>query len=117
MSFGPLRALVLSLNQSAHGVPATVTRPAPDSTPIVTTVLWPTAAPLDEAQPYGADFRRKSPRRVMAIPRVDVATCAIGTVVVAPEQLDGTNVTWRVDALDRVEADTWRAIVMVAPTA
>lgn len=115
MSFGPLRSLVLSVNQAVHGVAATVTRPAPDGTPIETTVLWPSVAPVEDSQPYGTDFSRKGPRRVMAIPKVDVATLPIGTLIVAPEQIDGTNKNWRVDALDRSEADTWRAIVMLAP--
>lgn len=116
MSFGPVRALVLTLNQSVHGVPATVTRVAPASTtPITTTVLWPSAPPLQEDPAYGVDFSRKGPRRVMAISRVDVPTLPIGSTVVAPEQPDGANVTWRVDGLERIEANTWRAIVMLAP--
>ena len=115
MSFGPVRALVLSLNQSVHGVPATVTRPSPDDTPITTTVLWPSAVPNQEDQPYGLDLGRKGPRRVMAISRADVPSLPMGTTIVAPEQPDGANVTWRVDGLERVEADTWRAIVMLAP--
>ncbi len=116
MSFASLRTLVLSLNQSAHGVSATVTRVAPsDTTPITTTVLWPSAQPLQEDPAYGLDLGRKAPRRVMAISRADVPTLPMGTTVVAPEQPDGTNMTWRVDGMERVEADTWRAIVMVAP--
>lgn len=107
---------MLALNQSVHGVPATVTRVAPASTtPIATTVLWPSALPLQEDFAYGVDFSRKGPRRVMAISRVDVPTLPIGSAVVAPEQPGGSNVTWRVDGIERVEADTWRAIVMVAP--
>jgi hypothetical protein len=35
VSFGSLRALAFGINQAVHGVPATVTRPAPDNTPIV----------------------------------------------------------------------------------
>ena len=116
MSFGSLRALVLSLNQSTHGVPATITRVAPASTaPIATTVIWPSAVPLQEDQPYGVDFSRKGPRRVMAIPRVDVDSLPAGSIIVAPEQPDGANKTWRVEVMERVEADTWRAIVMLAP--
>lgn len=116
MPSAELRALVLSVNQSVHGVPATVTRVAPASTtPITTTVLWPSATPLQEDQPYGLELARKGPRRVMAVPRVDVDSLPMGSLIVAPEQPGGTNVTWRVDGMERVEADTWRAIVMVAP--
>lgn len=115
MTFGPLRSLVLSLNQAAHGVAATVTRPAPDSTPISTTGIWAQTAPLEDAQPYGTMLQRRDPRRVMAIPRADVPTMPIGTTVVAPETIGGTNKTWRVESLERTEGDHWRVILRTAP--
>lgn len=112
MNFGPLRSLVLSINQAVHGVAATVTRPAPDNAPIETTGIWQ-VAPLEEQQPFGTDFRRVEPRRVMVLSRADVPTIPRGTVIVAPETLDGVDKTWKVDGLDRTEGDHWRAIVVL----
>lgn len=113
MTFGPLRSLVLSLNQATHGVTATVTRPAPDNTPIATTGIWE-VAPKDDSQPYGTDFRKVDRRRVMALARADLPTLPRGTTIVAPETLDGENKTWVVDGLERVDADTWRVIVLLS---
>jgi hypothetical protein len=107
----PLRSLAFSLNLSAHGVDATVTRPAPDNTPIVTTGIW--LQPLEESRPYGTDFQRREPRRVLVLPRANVPTLPRGSAVVAPETRGGTPITWRVDGFDRaVDPDYWRAIVV-----
>jgi hypothetical protein len=35
-----------------------------------------------------------------------------GTSVVAPEQAGATAKTWKVDGLERVEADAWRVILV-----
>jgi len=115
MDLGPLRTLALEINLAAHGVSATVTRPAPDDTPVSTTGIWYTQ-PLDETRPFGTDFQRREPRRVMALPRADLSTLPRGTTIVAPETIGGTDKTWVVDGLERVEADTWRAIVRQAET-
>ena len=50
MDLGPLRTLALEINLAAHGVSATVTRPAPDDTPVSTTGIWYTQR-LDETRP------------------------------------------------------------------
>lgn len=113
MDLGPLRTLALELNLAAHGVTATVTRPAPDSTPVTTTGIWHTA-PLEEQRPVGTDFQRRDPRRVLALPRSALATLPRGTTIVAPETIGGDDKTWTVDGLERVEGDTWRAIVKLA---
>ena len=63
MDLGPLRALTLSLNWATHGVPATVTRPAPDDTAIATRVIWVT--PLTEE--VGFDLQRAEPRRIASL--------------------------------------------------
>ena len=52
----------------------------------------------------------------MALPRADLSTLPRGTTIVAPETIGGTDKTWVVDGLERVEADTWRAIVRQAET-
>ena len=113
MDLGPLRTLALSLNLGAHGVPATVTRPAPDDTPVVTTGIWITT-PLEDPQPYGMDFQRAEPRRVMALPRSALASLPRETVIVAADTIGGATKTWRVDSLDRTDADVVRVILVAA---
>lgn len=94
----------------AFGVPAVVTRPAPDNTPISTTVAW--LPPLTEDVPAGVEFGRREAIRVLAIDKGDVATVPRGTTIVAPLELDGDDVTWRVEAVVRVEDDCVRVIVI-----
>jgi hypothetical protein len=112
MDLGGLRALALDLNVSAHGVDATVTRPAPDNAPIQTRGIWVTT-PLEEPRAYGTDFQRREPRRVLALARSAVPTLPRGTTVVAAETIDGTVKTFRVDGLDpMVVPEQWRAILI-----
>lgn len=113
MDLGPFRALVVDLNFDAHGVPATVTRPAPNDTPITTRVLWVTAD--TELVPSGGEFQRRDPIRVAALRRDQVPTVPEGTEIVAPEQSGGPDVTWRVEATLRVEAGLTRVIVIEEP--
>jgi hypothetical protein len=112
VNFGPLRSLVLELNQAAHGVNATVTRPAPDNAPIATKGIW-RVAPLDERQPYGTDFHNRVPRRVFVLSRSDVPTLPRGTVVVAPEVMGGADKTWKVDGLEPTEGDYFLAVMLL----
>jgi hypothetical protein len=110
MSFGSLRSLVLGINQAVHGVTATITRPAPDNAPIVTTVIW-AIEPAGDGQPYGSDLHRIDSRKVLAISKADVPTLDRGTLVVAPELAGGANRTWQVEGIERSLADQWRAFV------
>lgn len=109
MDLGPLRTLALDLNFSAHGVAATVTRPAPDDDPIVTTAIWvtPTTNPL----PAGLALQRHDQRRVLALKRADVPTVPTKTLIVAPPKAGDADQTWRVDGTDRVEPDHVRVTV------
>ena len=71
-------------------------------------------APVAESVPYGTDFQRREPRRVLAVKRADVVTLPRGTVITAPEKLGGADKTWRVDGLEReIDAYYWRAIVVL----
>lgn len=104
----------LDLAFDAFGLPVTVTRPAPDTSPVATTGVW-LAPLLDERLPAGSDLQRREPRRVMAIARTSVLTSMKrNTLVSAPEELGGPDVLWRVDSLDRVEFDHWRVVLVVA---
>lgn len=101
---------------SAFGVAATVTRPAPDNAPIPTTGIWfkPGGSQQDElqTQPYGTDLRRWDSRRLIALPRSEVATLPNGTTIAAPEDADGAVKTWRVDGLaPGTDSEFWQAIV------
>lgn len=114
MDLGPLRALALDLTSSAHGVVATVTRPAPDQAPVVTRGVWITT-PLEEPRSYGTDFQRREPRRVLALPKATVPTLPRGSIVVAADVVGGSIKVWRVDGLDpQVIPEQWRAIVTEA---
>jgi hypothetical protein len=115
MNLGPLRALACELVQSAHGVPATVTRPWPDDTPVETTGVWRIAS-LEEPQPYGMDLQRREPRRIFALPRRTFESVPRGTLIVAPETSDGTAQTWRVDGIERIDPDFLRVIVVPQAT-
>lgn len=111
MDLGPTRALALDIVSSALGVAATVTRPAPDQAPIVTRGTWVTT-PLEEPRPYGTDFPRRDPRRVLALPIAAVPTLPRGTIVVALDRVGGSIKVWRVDGLDpQIVPEQWRAIV------
>jgi hypothetical protein len=97
---------------AVFGLPATVTRPAPDDTPIATTAIWVTEA-MEESRPFGTDFQRREPRRLLALPRADLATLPRGTVIAVPEMSGAASKAWRVDGLDQVDPQFWRVIVTV----
>lgn len=109
MNLGPLRALVFDLNISAHGLPVTVTPVG--EVAIVTRGIWLT--PSTEDVPGGMEFHRRDARRVMALSRATVATLPNGSLVRAPEQPGGADKTWRVDGIDRVEADHQRVVLVL----
>lgn len=113
MDLGPLRALTLSLNQSAHGVPATVTRPSPDNTPIDTRVIWLTN--VTDGVPANLELQRRDPHRVMVLSRAEVPTVPRGTYVMAPEKAGDATERWRVDGTERVDADVVHVTVVRDP--
>lgn len=97
---------------SAFGVPATVTRPAPDNTPITTTVVW--IFPTTEDQPTGAAWSRRERQRMLALNRDDVPTVPRTTTIVCPERDGEDDMTWTVDSLDSEDADHYRVLVREA---
>lgn len=111
MDLGSLRALALDLNFSAHGVPVTVTLPLEGA--IATRGIW--LVPLTEGVPGSADFQRREPKRVMALRRDEVSSVPRGTPIIAPELAGGRNRAWKVDEIDRVEADHVRVLVILDP--
>lgn len=112
MDLAALRGLVLEVNFSAHGVPAQITRPAPDDTVIPTSVIW---VPTENQQlPAGAGFGRVGPTHLMAIRLDEVATVPTGTVVLAPEPGATTAVGWKVDGIAAYNAYYVLALVVRA---
>lgn len=109
-----LRALAFGISASVQGVAATVTRPSPDDTPVITQGVW--LKELVEERPVGRDFQRREPRRLMVLPRNVLATLPRGTVIEAAEQAGVVEVkTWTVDGFaEPVEVDRWRAILVAA---
>lgn len=108
--FDGLRALALTTNLAVHGLPAIVTRPAPNDAPIPTSVIWLTTDFVD--MPQGGEFTRSTPRRVMVLSRTDVPELPLETIVQAPERpgLDPTR--WRVTDYAGLRADTHRVLVV-----
>lgn len=95
----------------AFGVPATVTRPVPDDTPIITTGIWDANGLTDDV-PSGQALTRREERRVMALARSEVPTVPKGTQIVAPPTLGDADQTWRVDGMIRVDRDLqWVAVL------
>lgn len=95
----------------AFGVPAVVTRPAPDTAPISTTAIW--LPPLEESQPVGSDWIKEDPRRRLALPRRDVPQANNGTVITAAETLGGATRTWRKDGDERSIDAEWLHVLVV----
>lgn len=114
MSYATRRAGVVARNFRTFAVDATVTRPAPDDTPIQTLrangggVLWLT--PRTEDGPVGS-FGRREARRVVALKRSEVSTCPMGTRITATDET-GTAGTWEVDAFVLDEAEHYRVSVI-----
>ncbi len=97
---------------SVGGVPATVTRPAPDDTPIATSVLWITSS-TDDA-PTGSEFTRREVHEVVGLLKADVPTLPRKTRIVAARQPGEASRTWFVDRVVVDEPDLWRALVAPA---
>lgn len=98
---------------AAFGVAATVRRPHPDP-PVEATGFW-TEPQHDEQLPYGSDMATREPRRVFVLQRAGgLTTMPRNTLIDAPEELGGAVVRWRVDGLERVEADAWRVFLVLA---
>lgn len=112
MDVAALRAVATVANFAAHAVAATVTRPAPDNAPIVTSAIW--MSPVEDRDPTQvASFHRRDPRLQMALRRDEVPTLPPGTVIVAAEPNGGPERTWRFDGHEqRADPQCWYAFVV-----
>lgn len=96
----------LSAALAAFGVPATVTPPGGDS--IETTAIW-----LPPAEP-GEGFHPAERKRVLALPVAGLDGLPSGTMLSAPETLGAEAQDWRVNEVERVDAEFYQ--VAVEPT-
>ena len=89
---------------SAFGVPAVVTRPAPDSAPITTEGIWH-EAPLET--PGGSDVgvRRREIRRHLTLSTDVVPTVPRGSLIDAPLRVGGSVFRWKVDSLAAMDSE------------
>ncbi len=96
--------------QSVFGVDATVTPPGGD--PTETKVVWlpPTTVEL----PAGEAFRRVEARRVVAVSKSEIPELPRGTIVAAPLVEGGDVGSWKVDEVQRIYEDHYRATVVEA---
>jgi hypothetical protein len=114
MDMTAVRALAQTVAASTHGVDLTVT--VPGGSPVARLKadglggIWLQHA--DEAMPVGRDFQRREPRRLMAIP-LDATLSDVprGSLVVAAPRGTSATRTWRVETVDRFDADQIRVIV------
>ncbi|MDP1570344.1 MAG: hypothetical protein Q8L86_10095 [Vicinamibacterales bacterium] len=113
-NFDTARTAAVGANFGVYGVPATVTRPAPDNAPVTCTVIN-RVEQLQERRPFGGDFQKREGRRVMSFRKSEIATqLPRGTTVVAPERKGGADKTWVIDSVDRVDAYCWHMVVTLA---
>jgi hypothetical protein len=64
--------------------------------------------------PAGASFTRTEAQRIVAIRRDDVAEVPRGTLLAVTEPFQAAPVAWKVDGIDEVRADHFRAVVIPA---
>src|SRR5689334_23375901 len=102
--------VAMSAVMRAFGVPATVTRPAPNDAPITTTVAWVNAT--TDALPDGLDLQRAEHMKLLAISLTDVPTVPRHTVIVTPEIKGGPNKTWQVESTLSRQFDEVRVLVV-----
>jgi hypothetical protein len=93
---------------AALGVDAIIT--PPDEAPISAGLIW--LATETVQVPIGGDYQRAEARRVACIATVDVPSLPRGTLISAPEAAGLPMSEWKVDAIDRIDFDHHRAVVV-----
>lgn len=110
MGLGALRALALDQTFDALSVPVTITPPG--GLTVTTTGIW--TKPLDETMPFGQDYARRDPRKVLAVRRTSTLDVVQrGSAMTAPETDDGDVLSWRADGLDGLTSSDLIRVVVV----
>lgn len=101
MDLGPLQRLATDLAYDAHAVAAVLYLPD-GSPPIKAEGNW--LQSIEDEPPTGREYNTREPRRIMALKRSAVPTqLPRGTIIDAPELIDGTPRRWQVDSFEFVE--------------
>lgn len=99
----------------AFGIEGTVTRPAPNDTPLTgVSIVW--AGVLMEDTPSGVTAHRREAIKGLAVAREQVPVLPKGSVIEVAEIDGGPVKTWRVDAPDRSDAQWIHVIVTEVPS-
>ena len=110
MGLGALRALALDQTFDALSVPVTITPPG--GLTVTTVGIW--TKPLEETMPFGQDYPRREPRKVLAVMRsTSLDVVPRGSVIAAPETDDGEVLSWRADGLDGLTSHDLIRVVVV----
>lgn len=108
MNLDSVRTRVRDTAFDLFGLDATVTLPGGAPTPA--RVIW--GQNLEEDQPYGRDYSRAGPRRLMTIERNGFTAIPRGTIVNAVEKFGAAATDWQVDAHDSTERGTFTVRVV-----
>ena len=92
---------------TAFGVGASITVPGGD--PVTTTVVW---SAVETVAVRVGEHERAEARRMVSIPLADVPSVPRGTLISAPEVNGETARSWKVDAIERIDVDHIRALVV-----
>lgn len=101
--------MVTAMNFAVFGVPILVTREGEAG--IETCGIWLTHETDD--YPVNASFQRREAKRAMAVSLAEVESVPRGTAIEAPEYCgDDKRRRWKVDGIDRIEADHVRVVLV-----
>lgn len=110
MGLGSLENLSNDIIFDVMSVPATITRPEPQTDPIAVSIVWMTPTTEDTIGAFATQRREK--RRVFAVRTAQISSIPRGSIVVAADEFGGNAKRWRCDGPDRSEADLNRYIVI-----
>ena len=111
---GSMIDLVNSITHAAGGampVSVPITHTVPAGSPVTGIGNWLDSRIFET--PEGASFQRREGSRFMSVVIATFATSPHGTVVVAPEVVDGSDKTWRVEGSEPAAALGTRVLILV----
>ncbi len=114
---GSMAGLVTGIVQGSGLLALSVvaTSITPPGEAAITGARWTWNGNLIEEHAASASLQRREPRRVASVQRSEVPEIPRGTIVVAPEEPDAADQTWRVDAVVDVQATYISVVVIPEP--